>query len=139
LFRVDRFLEIEKNLQEYSDDIFMKKYNEKKRCIIEITREDIPENDSLSYLVVRNRVNNTADRKIDYEKQNSKIIHRLADPLDYADGHMSLVTIERYIEGISDEINGLCVFRYVLGKDIGKEDDELYFETKLPVLRKEQC
>lgn len=137
LLRIDRFLEIEQKIQNPSKYARIISNLEKQRCVIEICKEDIPGRDAIEYLVVRNRVNRIAHAIFNYEDNNRKILHRLADPLDYADGHMSLITIKRYIEGISTDVDGLCIFRYVLGKDIGKEDDELYFETKLPVLRKE--
>ena len=66
---------------------------------------------------------------------NEIIMHRLKDPLDYADGHMSLLAIKRYIENLDVNNELQCVFCYTAPKTELREQGELYFESRLPVLK----
>ena len=91
------------------------------------------ENALFRYLVIRNSVNKNAHNLFDWASHNQSICARLASPIDYADGHMSLLTISQYIERLwPDELHHKTDFRYV-------EDGEgqLWFETWLPVIGKE--
>ena len=84
------------------------------------------------YLVIRNRVNKLAHNLFDWEKHNQIIIARIENPIDYADGHMSLLAISQYIEGLwPEKLYHKTSFAY---REI---DSQLYFETRLPVIKKE--
>ena len=98
------------------------------KCIIERNK-----NEPFDYLIIRNRVNKLAHNLFDWEKHNQIIAARLENPIDYADGHMSLLTISQYIEGLwPEEQYQKTEFAYV------ELDGELYFETKLPVIQKKE-
>lgn len=146
LLRIDRLLEVQKQLElveseEYKwirDDIELQKlFNrmEKEKCRVQIFRQK-SEDDNIDYLIVRNQVNTTLYKMDDWEKLNESIKHRLQDPLDFVDGHMSLLAIKRYIENLLPDNKLECVFRYF--KYSNKEGkDTFYFENRLPVLKKE--
>lgn len=110
----------------------------KEQCEIQFSIEDVidgecKKNVPFRYLVIRNSVNKNAHNLFDWASHNQSICARLASPIDYADGHMSLLTISQYIERFwLDELHHKTDFRYV-------EDNKgrLWFETKLPVIRKE--
>lgn len=109
--------------------------NEEDDCKVKIYRLEIDDAD-VDYLIIENPVNKLAHGLIDWERRNELIQMRLEDPLDFADGHMSLLTIKRYVErleAIKPEIK--CFFRYELLKDDHGEE-VLVFKTGLPVLRK---
>lgn len=144
LLRIDNFLDMKRTLDEEGffeniEDKEMEEFTERmkqSRCCVRIYREE-SQNLEIDYLVIRNWVDKLAHRLNNWEKENETIMHRLKDPLDYADGHMSLLAIKRYIENL-DEMNKLeCVFRYTLPKMELGESGELYFESRLPVLKKE--
>lgn len=110
----------------------------KEQCEIQFLIDDgggdkQQENARFRYLVIRNSVNKNAHNLQDWASHNQSIRARLASPIDYADGHMSLLTISQYIERLwMDELHHKTDFRYV-------EDDggQLWFETRLPVIEKE--
>lgn len=124
LLRIDNFLEIEHMLK-HPQLIVESKY-EKKRCKIEVRREAGIEVD---YLVIHNQVDKLAHDLSDWEYRNQEIYRRLNNPLDYADGHMSLLTIKRYIEKFTGDLKDKPEFEYIAK---GTE-----FVTRLPVLKKE--
>ena len=140
LTRIDRFLEVKERLnndiqhwntedEEISGLVSRMKAS---CCYIKIFREQSPI-DGIDYLVIQNPVDEMANRLGNWKEQNEIILHRLEDPLDYADGHMSLIAIKRYIENI-DEVNQLkCDFRYTVST---VEGEKLYFENRLPVLKR---
>lgn len=98
------------------------------KCFVERNK-----NEHFDYLVIRNRVNKLAHNLFDWKTHNQIITARLENPIDYADGHMSLLTISQYIEGLWPERQyRKTEFAYV------EEDDKLYFETRLPVIRKKE-
>lgn len=99
------------------------KYNQ---CIVKIYRERCEE-EGFDYLVFQNRV---VSKIPNYEDANRDIERRLQDPLDYSDGHMSLITIKKYIEGLKEELKDKTVFQYE------KKEKELVFVSKLPILEK---
>lgn len=145
LLRIDRLLEIKQQLrlidtedyQWVKDDIELGKMFDrmkKEKCRVQLYREK-SENDNIDYLVIRNKVNTTLYNMDDWEKLNESIKHRLQDPLDFVDGHMSLLAIKRYIENLLPDNKLKCVFQYIKcnsmdGKDI------FYFENRLPVLKR---
>lgn len=145
LLRIDRFLEIKKKLERMKDlwddkdeeEMKLKNKLENSRCLVWLSRESIPNSD-VDYLVIRNPVDGFAHGLRNWERHNEIIQHRLRDPLDYADGHMSLLTIKRYIENLDDFNNGLeCVFRYAVSEPAEDGENLLYFESKLPILKGE--
>ena len=94
------------------------------------------EGEAFDYLLIRNDVDGLAHNLFDWEKQNETIRARLEDPIDYADGHMSLLAISQYIEGLWPEtLGGKIKFQYV-EKEAGSY--ELAFETWLPIIRKKR-
>ncbi len=102
------------------------------KCVVECLL-DRDSGEAFDYLIIRNRVNKLAHNLFDWEKHNQIIKARLENPIDYADGHMSLLAISRYIEGLWPErLHGKTSFAYV-----EMDDKQLYFETKLPVIKKE--
>lgn len=143
LMRIDRFLDLKNTLEkkvglwrtEDSEIAGLVERMKQSQCYIWMYREE-SSNPEVDYLVIRNRVEKLAHRMSNWKKENETIMHRLKDPLDYADGHMSLLAIKRYIENL-DVTNKLeCVFQYTLPKKELGETGQLYFESRLPVLKR---
>jgi len=100
------------------------------------------------YLVICNSVclgNDTALIS-DFEDRNWTLKARLNDHIDFPDGHMSLLTIKKYIEGLNNV--GKCTFEYKLKehdptgiytkhKQINKVKS-LFFETRLPIFKNKE-
>lgn len=115
-------------------DKFMGK-DEKKSCTAKIYRLKA-EDTHADYLVIENPVNKLGHNLVDWKHRNDLNSMRLKDPLDFVDGHMSLLTIKRYIERLG-ATKLECRFNYSLLKDdTGKET--LAFLTCLPVLKKKE-
>lgn len=134
LMRIDRFLDINKQLNQkdgWNDVNRLKKL----ACQIHIYRKQTA-NPEIDFLVIRNRVDGWRNRFSNWKRENEKITHRLKDPLDYADGHMSLLAIKRYVENLKISGNVECVFQYTLPYEEWDEKGKLYFESCLPVLNK---
>ncbi len=134
LLRVDRFLEIEGELAEAkvkNDKELITEY-ERACCQVEMFREKT-EDANVDYLVIRNPVKKIANNLVDWKDRNEIIKKRLADPLDYVDGHMSMLATKRYVEKLNPNIKAKCQFEYV---EYEKENEKkgLFFETRLPVL-----
>lgn len=110
-------------------------------CMIKITREKC--NDDVDYLVFKNPVDSVYNETFNWNYINNMISFKLRDPLDFPDGHMSLFTIKKYIEGlgisISEEKKPECVFNYKEFEYKNSDEKYLIFETKLPVLKREKC
>lgn len=104
-------------------------------CKVKIYREETKEGDT-DYMIIENPVDKLAHGLIDWEGRNELIKMHLNDPLDFIDGHMSLLAIKRYIERLgATKIE--CKFFYSILKD---EDNKkiLVFKTCLPVLKKKR-
>ena len=142
LLRIDRLFEInyflnmiekskvsENDLKEYRE-LF-----EAERCTVKIYREKSP-HDQIDYLVVCNSINTKTQRMANWERQNESIEHRLRDPLDFADGHMSLLAIKRYVENLDVSKKLRCRFRYIC-KENSDGKKQYFFENCLPVLERE--
>lgn len=138
LLRVDGFLDIKKRLENQKNAEKpireFREGSEPSLCTVKMYREK-SNNEGIDFLVIRNSVDKFAHKLNNWKERNQTIMKRLSDPLDYIDGHMSLLTIKRYIENM-DKSNGInCSFQYdMANRDYG-EHEELYFETKLPVLK----
>ena len=146
LLRIDRLFEVKALQKEYEsldnarrrENPVLKKWYERLRkecCIVSLGREESPY-EGIDYLVVRNPINESFHRMDDWEGLNESIEHRLRDPLDFADGHMSLLAIKRYVENLDMEEKIECKFQYVCVGGVGK-DKKYFFENRLPVLKKE--
>lgn len=96
------------------------------QCVVRIYREPC-EGYEFDYLVFENPVRTIIPN---LEDENRDIERRLRDPLDYPDGHMSLLTIKKYIEGLKPELEDKTVFKYILNNGV------LVFVSKLPILKK---
>lgn len=132
LERVDKYLK-GRNLLRHEAFLSEEQTNmlKQQKCVIECCIDrNIAE--PFDYLVIRNRVNKLAHNLFDWEKHNQIIIARIENPIDYADGHMSLLAISQYIEGLwPEKLYQKTSFAY---REI---DSQLYFETRLPVIKKE--
>lgn len=143
LLRIDHFLDLKRTLNQCEQMWNMKdaemagyvKRMKQSGCYVQIYREK-SQNPQVDYLVIRNRVDKLVHRLSNWEKENETIMHRLKDPLDYADGHMSLLAIKRYIENLDVSNELQCVFRYTPSKIELGENGKLYFESRLPVLKR---
>jgi hypothetical protein len=118
------------------DDYYLKNLINR-ACTIKIYVED-SDNNQYDWLVIKNKVNINISKIYgkDYSKKLKKIKQKLQDPLDYADGHLSLLTIKNYIEllpGITfDKLyNSMFNFQW------DEIQESMYFITKLPILAKE--
>ena len=133
LERVDKYLKDNSLLRH--DELLRPKQSEilnQQKCVVTCLIERNPV-EPFDYLIIENRVNKLAHNLFDWKKHNQIIKARLENPIDYADGHMSLLAISRYIEGLwPDKLHGKTSFVYV-----EKGDKQLYFQTKLPVIKKE--
>lgn len=85
------------------------------------------------YLVVKNPVDAVYTQD-GYDYMNKEIKYRLSNPLDNPNGHLSLLTIKRYIENLCQENESKCKFEYY--KDT--QSSKYFFLTKLPVIMKEK-
>lgn len=142
LLRIDRFLEIKEKLEK---DVPSWDINDEElaglierlrdsQCSIRIFR-GLSFNSDIDYLVIQNPVKEMDNSLGKWEEQNEIIKHRLNNPLDYADGHMSLLAIKRYIENLDETMELECGFQYLVRKeDNGHE--KLYFENRLPILKR---
>lgn len=133
LERVDNYLKY--NNQRQHEELLsteqIKMLNQQKCVVTCFIKRN--EKEPFDYLIIRNRVNKLAHNLFDWEKHNQIIAARLANPIDYADGHMSLLTISQYIEGLWDEgQHQKTEFVYL------EQDGELFFETRLPVIQKKE-
>lgn len=143
LLRIDHFLDLKKTLEERAsiwdmEDEETVRYVERMKqsgCYVRIYREE-SQNSEVDYLVIRNPVDKLVHRLNNWKKENETIMHRLKDPLDYADGHMSLLAIKRYIENLDVTKELQCVFCYTPPKTESGEKGKLYFESRLPVLKR---
>lgn len=91
------------------------------------------DNSGVDYLMIENSVNRWACCLSNYEEKNQEIQMKLKDPLDFIDGHMSMLTTKRYVEnlGVTDTE---CRFYYEKRENMdGKE--QIYFLSCLPVLK----
>lgn len=151
LLRINDFSKIQKKLRDLQEtrtrekletENLINEYN-RKVCRVWILREKA-ENEENDYLVILNEVNMVAHELSEWKIQNDLINQRLNDPLDFADGHMSLLAIKRYIENLNTSFNQKCQFGYVESAEvknkynIEEENSELYFHAKLPVLTKKR-
>lgn len=133
LERVDKYLKCN-SLRHHEELLSTEqiKMLDQQKCVVKCFIER-NKNEPFDYLIIRNRVNKLAHNLFDWEKHNQIIDARLENPIDYADGHMSLLTISQYIEGLwPEEQYQKTEFAYV------ELDGELYFETKLPIIQKKE-
>lgn len=114
-------------------------------CAIKISREVTGEEYGYDYLVITNAVDYKAHNLFDIEMSNQHIRAHLESPTDFFDGHMSLLAIKEYIEGLceDDKRDGehKAVFQYEV-KEESQEGEEVKrknvcFVSKLPILKKE--
>lgn len=151
LLRIDRLLYVEKRYKEMCDEKERKVSRketikesdleriadyEEERCVLCLFREKA-ESGNADFLVIRNYVDKCTNDLVDWEERNKSIRKRLQDPYDYIDGHMSLLAIKRYIENMSKTSRQVCQFKYEEEKDEYGKVERLYFETRLPILKKE--
>lgn len=105
-----------------------------KTCKAKIYRENIEDDEMIDYLVIENPVDKSTHGLVDWELRNEHIDMRLNDPLDFIDGHMSMLAIKRYIERLG-ATKSMCHFAYALkNNEVNKQ--ELVFKTCLPVLKR---
>lgn len=117
----------------------------KTSSIVYFTRTKTCGNENFDYLTILNSVKSKTNlTNTTLEILNQEIHYHLTDPIDYPGGHMSLLTIKRYIEGLNKKVlNGKTNFKFCKYKDINnrysfvEENDEFWFETNLPILEKE--
>lgn len=138
---IDKYLAIE---QDIKNQAILPEYTsadrKDQRCIIELRRQEANDsNATFDYLVIRNRVSCEAHSLFDLKWSNKSIKARLRDPLDYPDGHLSLLTISRYIENLREDLKEACEFKYTSSGETGSDavTEDVYFESWLPVLEKE--
>lgn len=120
LTRIDRMLEVNKKLEKGLPpctflDKEIRGLVESWRdscCWLKFFRRVSPLPD-IDYLVIQNSVDTTGFSTEYWKEQNEIILHRLKDPLDYVDGHMSLLAIKRYVENLDKSKKLECVFEYI--------------------------
>lgn len=133
LERVDKYLDAANNLQHPELlTIEMANMLKKGRCEVMCTIESSTESNAVfDYMVIRNNVNKLGHNLFDWKTHNRIIQARLENPIDYADGHMSLLAITQYIEGLwPEKLHRKTTFGYV------EERGKLMFETKLPIIER---
>lgn len=99
---------------------------EHKICYMEFHCEQSPSR-NFDWLVIKNELYKPSENHIEYLKK------KLEDPLDFTDGHMSLITAKEYFaKMLAEEDQNLLenMYNYVL------EDNKTYFITKLPIIKK---
>lgn len=123
LLRIEQFMSDNTSMEDIGNKI----------CKAKIYREET-EAGAADYLVIENPVDKSTHGLVDWERRNELINMRLNDPLDFIDGHMSLLAIKRYIERLG-ATKKMCYFAYSLSKNEANKDI-LVFKTCLPVLKK---
>ena len=145
LNRINDFMVIKSRLDKilegkYSNERFTEKYIERlirRTCIINVNVEKTTD-EFYDWLVIKNEININTARIYgdDYSLKLKRIIHKLEDPLDFADGHMSLLTIKNYIELLPGcKFNSLYEHMFSYEWDLQKR--KMYFITRLPIIAKE--
>lgn len=97
------------------------------------------------YLTILNSVERRTDLKAGMLRiKNQEIQYHLNNAIDYPGGHMSLLTIKRYIEGLNKKmLAGKTTFEFCKIESLKakygfiQEKDEFWFKTDLPILEKE--
>ncbi|MCD8014456.1 MAG: hypothetical protein LUG99_15020 [Lachnospiraceae bacterium] len=111
------------------------KYRRGKRAEICLYRQQSDDFD-VDYLVIENRVYGWAHDIGDCNEKNRQIEMRLADPLDFIDGHMSMLTTKRYIENLK-AVDEKCRF-YYQQETTENSEEKLVFKSCLPVLLRKE-
>lgn len=105
-------------------------------CTVKLSREVGNEYD---YLVITNDVDYTAHNLYDLGARNQQIEAHLSSPTDFFDGHMSLLAIKEYIEGIHGERSEKkSKPRFEYQEETYNEKKKVKFISKLPILKKEE-
>lgn len=130
----------------------IKKYNDPSAApmprisrIVYFTKEETSCNEGFDYLSIINSVQPTVNiSKNTIKIKNQEIQYHLNDPIDYPGGHMSLLTIKRYIENLNPEVlSGKTCFHFIELEELKSkynfitENDKIWFESKLPIFKKE--
>lgn len=89
------------------------------------------DNDDFDWLVIRNRIDRNRNDNI------NRIRQRLYDPLDFTDGNMSLLAEKEYMTKLFDSSNPCALSRETYIIDNMFKYNNNYFETRLPLLEKE--
>ncbi|MCM1284943.1 MAG: hypothetical protein NC213_00080 [Acetobacter sp.] len=96
-------------------------------CIVEFCVEECPQSTTFDWLVIRNKVDRYSidqnKMKLEYFKMKMK------DPLDFSDGHMSLLAAKEYFLKLHKECE-----KIIVDNIYSYEDDS--FVTRLPIIRK---
>ena len=116
-------------LRQVRPNHFSNTLNRKKPEII-IGRENTRDS-AIDYLVLSNPIHPNKDVNEKWKESNEISRQRLEDPLDYADGHMSMLTAKRYVEDIYKTKTVPCIFQY----EEDQKNHSIVFVIKLPVLK----
>lgn len=124
------FLKI-KNIAQEKKGYFNKisaQYKNEEACLIEFSIEETDGARNFDWLVLRNKLSVETDRK----KIIDTIKKKLTDPLDFSDGHMSLIAQKEYITKLHD----VSQEQYLIENMYSYEDE--YFVTRLPIIHKKE-
>lgn len=100
---------------------------EHKICYMEFHYEQSP-SQNFDWLVIKNELYKPSENHIEYLKK------KLEDPLDFTDGHMSLITTKEYFAKMLDE-GDVPLLNDMYDYDT-HEEEKSYFVTKLPIIKK---
>ncbi len=96
-------------------------------CKIVFSFEECTESENFDWLVIKNVLFKTEIDNTGFLKK------KLEDPLDFTDGHMSLITAKEYLSKLlttKDSELLMNMYSYI------KDDNYNYFVTKLPIIKK---
>lgn len=88
---------------------------------------EVSNSENFDWLVIKNEIYKPFENKIEFLKK------KMEDPLDFTDGHMSLITAKEYFAKMLDEKDQNLLenmYNYI------DEDNTTYFITKLPIIKK---
>ena len=102
------------------------KYTNVVPCYVEFSVESSTDKD-FDWLVIKNKL----DVQKNHEEVLESIKKRLTDPLDFSDGHMSLIAQKEFLSKLFSEAQNEVIIRDMYSFDNG------YFVTRLPIISKQ--
>lgn len=97
-------------------------------CYIKFFIEECNESDNFDWLVIRNHVYKPLNNNIGFLNK------KMEDPIDFSDGHMSLIAVKEYFSLLLDDKDKKIVLENIY--QYSKHDGRYYFETRLPLIKK---
>ena len=98
-----------------------------KICTVEFSIEKCPQSTTFDWLVIRNNIDKYSVEQSKMELEYFKM--KMKDPLDFSDGHMSLLAAKEYFLKLHKDDEQIIV-------DNIYSCEDNYFVTRLPIIKK---